>query len=87
MQALQNFVVPVGTLFSGYLAELRILVASVRCAGHVSPEDGTMQIAVKTGVDDQFPSLSALIFAGRNTRAFYLLTVLTIWWVLLRILH
>ena len=37
--------------------------------GHVSPEDGTIKVAVKTGVDDQFPSLSAFIFGGRNTRS------------------
>lgn len=68
MQSLQNLVVPVGTPFSGYLSELRMMVANVRCVGHVSPDDGTMQSAIKTGVEDQFASLSALIFAGRNMR-------------------
>ena len=52
-----------------YLSELRLLVGNVRCIGHVAPEDGTMQIAIKTGVDDQFAGLSAQIFAGRNMRA------------------
>ena len=28
-----------------------------------------MQIAIKTGIDDQFAGLSAQIFAGRNMRA------------------
>ena len=69
MQALQNLVVPVGTPCSVYLSELRLLVGNVRCIGHVAPEDGTMQIAIKTGVDDQFAGLSAQIFAGRNMRA------------------
>ena len=69
MQALQNLVVSVGTPFSVYLSELRLLVGNVRCIGHVAPEDGTMQIAIKTGVDDQFAGLSAQIFAGRNMRA------------------
>ena len=69
MQALQNLVVPVGTPFSVYLSELRLLVGNIRCIGHVAPEDGTMQIAIKTGVDDQFAGLSAQIFAGRNMRA------------------
>ena len=46
MQALQNLVVPVGTPFSVYLSELRLLVGNVRCIGHVAPEDGTMQIAI-----------------------------------------
>ena len=52
-----------------YLSELRLLVGNVRCIGHVAPEDGTMQIAIKTGVDDQFAGLSAQIFAARNMRA------------------
>ena len=69
MQALQNLVVPVGTPFSSYLSEIKLLVGNVRCIGDVAPEDMTMQIAIKTGVDDQFAKLSAQIFAGRNMRA------------------
>ena len=69
MQALQNLVVPVGTPFSVYLSELRLSAGNVRCIGRVAPEDGTMEIAIKTGVDDQFAGLSAQIFAGRNMRA------------------
>ena len=69
MQALQNSVVPEGTPFSGYLSELWIMVANVRCVGHLTPEDGTMQISIKTTLDDQFAGLSGLIFAGRNMRA------------------
>ena len=68
MQALQNLVVPVGTPFSVYLSELRLLVGNVSCIGHVAPEDGTSQIAITTGVYDQFTGLSAPIFAGRNMR-------------------
>ena len=51
MQATQNLVVPVGTPFNVYLSELRLLVASFRCIGHVAPDDGSMQIAIKTGVE------------------------------------
>ena len=69
MQALQNLVVPVGTPLSVYLSELRLLAGNIRCIGHVAPEDGTMQIAIKTRVDDQFAGLSAQIFAGWNMRA------------------
>ena len=69
MQALQNLVVPAGTPFSTYFSELRLLVGNVRCVGHVAPEDGTLQIAIKTGMDYQFAGLSAQIFAGRNLRA------------------
>ena len=43
MQALQNLVVPVGTPFSSYLSEMRLLVGNVRCIGHVAPKDGAMQ--------------------------------------------
>ena len=64
MQALENLVVPVGTPFSVYLSELRLLVGNVRCIGHVAPEDGTMQIAIKTGVDDQFCGIKCTDFCG-----------------------
>ena len=67
MQALQNLVVPVGTPFSVYLSELRLLVGNVRCIGHVAPEDGTMQIAIKTGVD-QFAGLSCLLYTSPSPR-------------------
>lgn len=60
--------VPVGAPSSGYLSELRLVVANVRCVGHVSPDDGTMQSATKCDADDQFAALSALFFAGRNMR-------------------
>ena len=69
MQALQNLVVPVGTPFSSHLSEMNLLVGNVRCIGHVAPEDGTMQIAIKTGVHDQCAGLSAQFFTGRNLRA------------------
>ena len=59
MQALQNLVIPAGTPFSAYLSELRLLLGNVRCVGSVAPEDGTLQIAMKTVVDDQFAGLGA----------------------------
>ena len=43
-----------------------MLVGNVRSVGHVAPEDVTIQIAIKTGVDDQFVGLSAQMFADRN---------------------
>ena len=61
-------VVPAGTPFSTYLSELRLLLGNVRCAGTVAPEDGTLQIAIKTGVDDQFAGLGSQFFAGSNLR-------------------
>ena len=66
MQTLQNFVVEPGTPFSKYSAELRLLLANVRCVGPVAREDGTVQLVVKTSIDDQYAPLSAQIFAGRN---------------------
>ena len=64
MQALQNLVVPVGTSLRVYLSELRLSVGNIHCIGHVATDDGTMQIAIKTGVDDQFAGLSAQILRG-----------------------
>ncbi|CAN0524126.1 unnamed protein product, partial [Laminaria digitata] len=69
MQALQNLVVPAGTPFCEYVTELKLLLANARSVGHVAPEDGTLQIAIKTGVDDQFAVLGAQIFSGRNMTA------------------
>ncbi|CAN0155318.1 unnamed protein product, partial [Laminaria digitata] len=66
MQSLQNVVVPQGTTFSKYQGELRLLVSNVRCTGQVALDDGTMQLAIKTSIDDQLASLGAQIFAGSN---------------------
>ena len=35
----------------------------------VPPDDSTMQVAVKASIDDQFATLAASIFAGRNRSA------------------
>ena len=51
-----------------YQGELRLLVSNVRCSGQVAPDDETMQLAVKTSLNDQFASLSAQIGSGRNMR-------------------
>ena len=64
----QNLVVPTGTPFGMYMSEMRLLLGNVRCVGSVALEYGTMQIAIKTGEDDQFADLGAQIFAGRNLR-------------------
>ena len=40
----------------------------MRCLRSVAPEDGTLLIAIKTGVVDQFGGLGAQIFAGRKLR-------------------
>ena len=45
---------------------LKMLVSSVRCTGQVAPDDGTMQVAIKTSIDDQLASPGAQSFAGRN---------------------
>lgn len=55
-----------GTPFSVYSGELRLLLANVYCVGPVEPEDGTLQLAIKASIDDQYAGLSAQIFAGRN---------------------
>ena len=51
-----------------YQGELRLLVSNFGCSGQVAPDDGTMQLATKTSIDDQFASLGAQIFSGRNVR-------------------
>ena len=43
-------------------------MSNVRCSGQVAPDDGTMQLAIKTNLDGQFAPLSAQIFSGRNMR-------------------
>ena len=43
--------------------------------GHVAPEDGTIQIAIKTGVDDQFAGLSGHFFLRVGIKGPYLLIV------------
>ena len=63
-----KLVVPYETPFLVYQGELRLLVSNVRCSGQVAPDDGTMQLAIKTRIDDQFASLSAQMFSGRNMR-------------------
>ena len=69
MQTLQNLVVPQGAPFSEFQGQMRLLVSNVRCVGQVAPEDCTMQLANKTSVYNQYPSLSAQRFAGRNMRS------------------
>ena len=66
MLALQTLVVPHGTPFSVYQGERGLLVSNFRCSGQVAPDDGTMQLAIKTSIDKQFASLSAHNFSGRN---------------------
>ncbi|CAN0074170.1 unnamed protein product, partial [Ectocarpus fasciculatus] len=67
LQQLQNFAVTAGTTFKAYLEELKVLVESVQLVGFA--EDGTLQVAVKAGVTDQFATLTAPVFHGRNTQA------------------
>ena len=51
------------------LGELRLLVSNVRRVEQVAPEDGTMQLAIKTNIDDYFTFLTAQGFAGRTLRS------------------
>ncbi|CAN0397037.1 unnamed protein product, partial [Ectocarpus sp. 13 AM-2016] len=67
LQQLQNFAVPAGTTFKAYLEDLKVLVESVQMVGFA--EDGTLQVAVKAGVADQYATLTAPVFHGRNTQA------------------
>ena len=52
-----------------FLPELRIVVMNVKDVALVSPDDSTMQVAVKASIDDQFTTLASSIFVGRNRSA------------------
>ena len=42
---------------------------NVKDVALVPPDDSTMQVAVKASIDDQFATLAASTFAGRNQSA------------------
>ena len=69
IQALQNLTVEVGTPFYDFWGQMRLLVSHVNCVGQVAPDEGAIQVAVKTCIDDQYASLGAQILANRNLRA------------------
>ena len=69
LQLLQTFEVPEKTSFADFLSELRIAVMNIKNVALVPPDDGTMQVAVKASIDDQFATLATSIFAGRNRSA------------------
>ena len=52
LQQLQTFEVPEKTSFAVFLSELRIAVMNVKDVALVPPDDSTMQVAVKAGVQD-----------------------------------
>lgn len=49
----QLLVVDRGAPFATYLSKLKLLVLNVRSVATIAPDVGTVQLAVKTGVDDQ----------------------------------
>ena len=63
------FEVPEKTSFADLLSELRIGVMNVKDVALVPLDDSTMQVAVKASIYDQFATLAASIFAGRNRSA------------------
>ena len=67
--AVVTFEVPEKTSFADFLSELRIAVMNVNDVALVPPDDSTMQVPVKASIDDQFATLAASIFAGRNRSA------------------
>ena len=69
LQQLQTFEVPEKTSFADFLSELRKAVMNVKDIALVPPDDSNMQVAVKASIDDQFATLAASIFAGRNRLA------------------
>ena len=69
LQHLQTFEVPEKTSFEDFLSELRSTVMNVKDEALGPPDDSTMQVAVKASIDDQFATLAASTFAGRNRSA------------------
>ena len=69
LQQLQTFEVPEKTTFADFLSESRIAVMNIKDLALVPSDDGTMQVAVVSSIDDKFANLAASIFAGRNQSA------------------
>lgn len=69
MQSRQDLVVSSGTVSSLYVSEARLVDAKICCERKIAPDDGTMQIAIKTGADDHYEGLSLHIFSGRKQLA------------------
>ena len=69
LQQSQIFEVPEKASFAYFLSELRLAVMNVNSVALIPPDDSTMQVAVKAGIDDQFATLAASICAGRNRAA------------------
>ncbi|CAN0387017.1 unnamed protein product [Ectocarpus sp. 8 AP-2014] len=63
---LQTFAVPTGTPYSEYLTTLQGLVHNVRNLGIMTPQDNTIQLAVREGVSDQYSVLTASVFKGKE---------------------
>ncbi|CAB1103462.1 unnamed protein product [Ectocarpus sp. CCAP 1310/34] len=63
-EKLQTFAVPTGTPYSEYLTTLQGLVHNVRNLGVVTPQDNTIQLAVRESVPDQCSVLTASVFKG-----------------------
>ena len=68
LQQLQTFEVHEKTSFAGFLSELCFSVMNAKGVALAPPDDSTVQVAMKASIDDQFATLVASIFAGRNRR-------------------
>ena len=66
LQQMQTFEVPEKASFAGFLSGLRFAVMNAKDVALVPPDDSTMQVAGKASIDDNFATLAASIFAGRN---------------------
>ena len=66
---MQTFEVSEKTSFADFLSELRIAVINVKNVTLVPTDDSTMQVTIKASIDDQFATMAASIFAGRNRSA------------------
>ncbi|CAN0141045.1 unnamed protein product, partial [Scytosiphon promiscuus] len=64
--ALQNVVVEEGTSFSAYMDKIRSLVHHAQSVGHSSAKDCVLQLAVRESVCDQYSTLTAAVFQGKD---------------------
>ncbi|CAN0270292.1 unnamed protein product [Pylaiella littoralis] len=66
---LQNLVVAEGTPLTEFMGVLRSLIQNARSVGHITPQDRTLQLAVRESVCDQYAHLTMAVFEGRNVGA------------------
>lgn len=64
---LVDFAVEPGKTLDEYLSDLKLLVTNVQSVGReLAPGNDSTRSAIKTGIDNQFPTISTQAFAGQH---------------------